>query len=269
MNALHLKTWKKLLLLHVLSCMATFLSACHPKPADTTRRFLSNLNSNNLSSARALALANVQMQVDVIQQDKNALFNGQPWKYTILNEVVNGDSARVFYVCKLKDSSRVWQEAKLRQLKNGWVISDIANTRIVYSPQAIKTRPYFSYGNQMLIAPLDLEDIEQKKLKRHQNQFIIVSGNLCSFREKNNLLIMTMSEGDLTPLLTVLLRGKAKDQAKKDHASFMGIDSLVESPVGNTFTAIGLLKFSKGEAIMEISSPQNVIIGQYLRLDKP
>ncbi|MDT3401450.1 hypothetical protein [Mucilaginibacter terrae] len=80
---------------------------------------------------------------------------------------------------------------------------------------------------------------------------------------------MTMGDNyEQKPLLKVILEGRALERAVKDHYEFSRIDSMVKSPLGNTFTAVGLLKMSNAP-YMKITNPQNIMIGPFARLEKP
>lgn len=247
--------------------LVLFMSACSSGPPEVTTKFLTDLQKGLYDDAARLAFPQVQQQIAIIKQDKASLFNGQRWQYTGLKALVKKQFSTVTYVIRLNDGSQIWQQALLIQSTDGWKIQTIKNTKVQYSAKSLKARDYPTHGNQMLIAPLDILDVTKQLLDKHRGQFVMVSGYLCGFEEKGITAMLTMGNEDREPLLNVRLWGKAKDLAKTDHEKYMHIDSMVESPLGNTFTAIGLLKQANGRPFMEITNPQNIIIGQVLRLE--
>jgi hypothetical protein len=243
------------------------LTACREKPGSVTAGFYDDLGDGQYAKAKTKALPSVQQQVAVIAKDKDALFNGQRWKYAIGKEVINHDSAQVQVAVKLNDGSQVWQTVKLCQSAQSWKITEVINTKIIYADKALKARLYNQYGKQMLIAPLDIGYINPNRLSRYLGKYILVTGYICGFAEKNGLLKMTMSDENDKPLLTVLLSGHALQRAVTEHQGYKHIDSTMETPLGNTFTIVGLLKNKHGLHI-ETSNPQDIMIGPFLRPEK-
>ncbi|WP_345951103.1 hypothetical protein ABDD95_06540 [Mucilaginibacter sp. PAMB04274] len=259
---------KKLLWVIRLLILLAFASGCTPGPKRLTGQFLNELRNGQYTSADTMAAPEVIKEISIIEQDKYALYNGQKWNFGELTAQFKDDIATVLYSVMLKDGTKIRQRAKLAKSNNRWLIHAIENIKINYSAKALKERTYQDYGNQMLIAPLDIEYITKSKLPKHLGQFVMISGNLCDFEERNNTLTMSMGEDSSMPLLYVTIVGSAKTRAIKDHKKYLQIDYRVESPLGDTFTAIGLLRQAKGRFSMEVSNPQNIVTGPVLRVEK-
>lgn len=257
--------------LQVFSCTAFIIMAigCTPGPEKITQEFLTDLREQKYTDARRLVYPNLRDQVALIEQDKHALYNGQQWDYRNVVSKAAGDTAVVNYKVILNDCSQVEQRTVLARSGEQWLIRSIENTRISYSGQALKERTYANYGNQMLVAPLDIETISQGKLSGCIGRFIMVSGNICDFVVRGNTLTMSMGADSSQPLLYVKVVGDAKRRAMQDHDKFMKTDYMVESPLGDTFTAIGILHQLDGRFSMEVTNPQNIITGHVLRIEKP
>ncbi|MGY4537855.1 hypothetical protein ACVW0P_002274 [Mucilaginibacter sp. UYNi724] len=254
---------KKSIIIYPL--FAIFFAACSPDPRTLTTTFLDALQARQYDNAEKLVSPQIREQIAIIRQDNAALFNGQEWKYTVIE---NNGSGAISYKIALNDGTQIWQMARLTQTTKGWKIESIETKKITYSATAIKTREYWEHSKQALITPLDLEDITKQKLENHIGQFIMISGYLCTFEDKNKQIMIRLGAEDRVPLLAVSITGPAADSAKKQHAIYSHIDSMVESPLGNTFTAIGLLQRSGGKFNMVISNPQNSVIGRFLRYEK-
>jgi hypothetical protein len=252
----------------LILCVLIFLSSCTHQPSEVAVKFLDALQGGQYDAAQQRASPQLQQQIEVIIQDKAALFNGQEWSYDNMKASVTGGTAKVTYLCKLKDGSQVWQMATLTITKGGWQVENIRNTKIIYSAKALRNRNYWESGSQMLITPLDLEDITPDKLRNNTGRFIMVSGYLCDFKKNGQNVVIAMGTEDRKPLLTVTVKGEAKDSAEKERTKYQQIDSMVASPLGNVFTAIGILQVENNQPAMSITNPQNLIIGQVLRVEE-
>ncbi|RWY51623.1 hypothetical protein [Mucilaginibacter gilvus] len=117
-------------------------------------------------------------------------YNGQDWKYADLKS--NGGNA-ISYKITLNDGTQIWQLATLNHTPDGWKIETIDNQKISYSATSIKAREYWEHSKLPLITPLDLENITKQKLESHIGQFIIVSGYLCTFDDKNKEVMIRLN----------------------------------------------------------------------------
>ncbi|WP_295769341.1 hypothetical protein [uncultured Mucilaginibacter sp.] len=242
-------------------------TGCTPHPEKITQAFLNDLLTQNYAGARRFADTGLKEQIAIVEQDKYALYNGQEWHYYNLNFKAFDDKAIISYSVRLNDGTKIDQTADLSNLEHKWLIRSIRNVKIHYAPGALKKRSYASSGDQMLIAPLDIEYISKQRLNAHIGEFIVVSGNLCEYKEQGNTLVMSMGADSSQPLLSVKIEGTAKARAIQDRANFLKIDHMVESPMGASFTAIGLLHLTNGCFSMKITNPENIITGQYLRIE--
>ena len=260
---------KELLCALYFTILMALVSGCTPAPQKSTEQFLTDLRNGRYIDAKTIAAPQVKKQIAIIERDKYALYNGQKWNYGNVTAQITDKAALVLYTVKLNDGTEIKQQARLIQSNKRWLVHAIENIKIVYSSTALQERVYPDHGNQMLVAPLDIEDITTSKLTQHMGQYVMVSGNLCAFEEKDNTTVMTMGDDDFKPLLYVTLTGNAKARALKDHKQYMQIDSMVESPMGNTFTAIGLLNRVQERFLMDVDNSQNIVIGRVVRAEKP
>lgn len=254
-------------ILLILLCL-TVLAACSKKPENVADDFYKHLRTGHFKVAQEQGLPQIAHQVDIIAHDKDALFNGQQWNYSLGNTIIKQDSAQVSVEVKLNDSSDIRQLAKLCKTTGGWKVSEIINTKINYSRSALKARLYNQYGKQMLIAPLDIEYIDEATINKYSGKYILVTGYLCGFDQTGKLLKMTMGDINYKPLLSVLLTGKALERAVKEHKDYMTIDTMVETPLGNVFTIVGLLNKKNDRLSIKTNHPQDIMIGPFLRPER-
>lgn len=113
----------------------------------------------------------------------------------------------------------------------------------------------------------EISAVSDRLLKDRVGRSVNVFGHLCSFEKKSDSIIMIMGNDDWKPLLTVIVKRKAVERAEKDHQQYMRIDSMVKSPLGDTFTAVGTLKIILGKPTVQITDPKHIIIGKVIRED--
>lgn len=122
--------------------------------------------------------------------------------------------------------------------------------------------------SRQVAAPPEILAVTDQLLKESVGRSLNVFGHLCSFEKKNNSIIMIMGSDDWKPLLTVIVEGKAAERVEKEHRQYMRIDSMVKSPLGDTFTAIGTLKKIAGKPTIQITNPKHILIGKVIQEDK-